>query len=165
VSLACAPPVRVETEAPPGADLTRYATFFRAPPPVESDGLPRYDAELGARIQAEIARAFEAKGYRPASPEAADLEVAFRVSGEPRSRLVNASDPDADYQVVEDYVEGALAIEITAAAGGDRLWEGTGQTDLFTSGSLITTDVESAALQAVRDVLRELPGSRVAAPP
>jgi hypothetical protein len=162
-ALGCVGPVKVETEVEPGIDFSRLATFAQAEPPEDDPSRPRYTPEIGLRIQAEIASVLEAKGYEPAPRESADMEVAFVVSGESRSRRVVASDPDANYSVREDYTEGTLVITVFETGTGRLVWRGIGETDMVTSGSLLRSDVERVAVTTVRKVLAEFPRAPAAA--
>ncbi len=142
--------VHVTTQINSATDFSQFRTFSQDPPPEESPSSPRYTAALGALIQSEIARQLESKGLHPAR-EIADLRVAFRVSGAPRTRMVNAGDPDTDYYIPQEYREGALVIEVFDA-GGSAIWSGVGHRKVFQN-----TNVEKVALQAVDAILAEFP--------
>jgi hypothetical protein len=103
-------------------------------------------------VQREIARVLEDKGYSKAPLEGADMVVAFRSGGDPRSRFQYASDPETSSYVVQDYIEGTLAIDVFAAGGLEPVWHGAGQVDVFRENG-----VEDAAAQAVRAILAEFP--------
>lgn len=158
LGLACTA-VQVTIQADPETDFSRFATYAQLPPPTESPAAPRYTPALGERIQREIATTLEAKGYRAASAEQADIRVAFHVSNESRERIVNAGDPDVDYSVEQAYVEGTLEIDVIEAESGRRVWRGRGQTKILTSGSLIPEHVDSATLAEVRAILAKLPAA------
>jgi hypothetical protein len=157
-SLACTP-IQVVTDADPDTDFSRFSSYAQVPPPAESPALPNYSRALGARIQQEIASLLDAKGYRAARPEQADLRVAFHVSDTSRERLVVAPDPDANYQVLEPYLEGTLEIEVVDARSGRRVWHGHGQSVILTSGRLVRENVDSVALEEVRAMLKKFPAA------
>jgi hypothetical protein len=138
--------VEVETRSEPGADLSGLRSFAQASP-AESG-----DAGVAARVQREIARVLGDKGYTAAPLEGADMVVAFRAGGESRQRFQYASDPETSSYVVQEYIEGTLAIDVFAAGDRKPVWHGTGQVDIFREN-----DVEDAAAQAVRAILAEFP--------
>jgi hypothetical protein len=138
--------VEVTTQGEPGADFSALRSFAVAPP--EEEG----DAAVAARVQREITRVLEDKGYAAAPLEGADMVVAFRAGGETRSRYQYASDPDTSSYVARDYIEGTLAIDVFGAAGREPVWHGTGQVDVFRE-----RDVEDAAAQSVRAILAGFP--------
>lgn len=158
-SLACAQ-VQVATEVDPETDFARFSSYAQVPPPAETPAAPRYSAALGEKIQQEIASQLDARGYRAAPEDQADLRVGFNVSGSSRTRLVVAPDPDATYQVEQPYVEGTLEIDVVDARNGRRVWRGRGTAEILTSGQLIRESVEDTALGAVRAILAKFPARR-----
>jgi hypothetical protein len=153
--LACLP-VDVTTEAVPGTNIAQLATFVQTPPPAPEPTLPRYTQEIGTRVQQEIARALQAKGYRLVE-EGPDFEVAFVVSKVRGERLVDAGDPDANYEVLQPYVDGTLTILLRDPESKRLLWQGSGETQVFTGGALGGTDPEFVAVESTRKVLERLP--------
>lgn len=156
IALGCVP-VEVETWTEPDADLSHFATYAQAPLPEDEPEKAPYTPALGERIQTEIARVLDDKGYRAAPRGRADMTVAFVVAGQSRSRIVNAGDPDTDYYVPESYTEGTLIIDVFDARTGRRVWRGIGQSDLVTSGRLVPDDPERAAVEATRKILAAFP--------
>lgn len=154
--------VDVQTEAQSGTSPAAFTTYVQAPPPETAPDAPRYDAAMGERLQREIASLLDAKGYRRVDSDQADLAVGFELTGQPRTKIVNAGDPDVDYYESRAYVEGTLRIEIVNARTDELLWEGVGKTDYFTTGALIPTDVARAAVQTARAILEKLPPARPA---
>ncbi len=152
LALAGCTTVDVTTQLEPGAELARYRTYVLAPAPWPGASAPSYTEAAGERLLAEIARQLDARGYRDAGGEPADLLVAFHVSGESRSRMVNAADPDTDYYVEQHYVEGTLMIEVLDNLSRQPLWRGSGTRPIFRE-----RDAERAGIEAVRAILAELP--------
>lgn len=138
--------VSVTTRTRPGADFSGLTSFAQEASDRDAD------AAVAARVQSEIARVMEAKGYAEAPLDSADMVVAFRGSGKSRERLEDAGDPDADFYVVQDYIEGTLVIEVFAHGGETPLWHGTGEVDVSTEANL-----EKAAAKAVEAVLKDFP--------
>jgi len=151
VALGCAE-VQVTARAMPGTDFSGFATYAQA--------AAEPDAASAGRIRGEIARALEAKGYRAAPQESADLRVAFRVGGEERIRQKNAGDPDANYFVEQNYVEGTLVIEIFASDRADPIWIGTGRSDSFQGER-----AEERVAGAARAILASFPPASASATP
>jgi hypothetical protein len=143
-ALGCAA-VQVATQATPETDFSRFATYAHAPA-AESD------AAAAGEVRREIARVLEAKGYRAAPPERADLLVAFRLAGEERTRQKNAGDPDANYYVVQSYVEGTLAIDVFAAGRAEPVWVGSARSD-----ALRESRAQEAVAGAVEAILETFP--------
>ena len=125
VASACVP-VHVTTEVAPGSDFTRYSSYAQAPPPVPPPGAEGSQREARAArtasIRATIDTTLQEKGYFPASPDEADLIVGFSFGGESVVRLVNASDPDTDYEVPQQFEQGTLVLTVTDRRDGRRLW-------------------------------------------
>jgi len=147
--------VPVTTELEPGAELSGLRSYVLVPPAAESLAAP-YDERIAERVEREIVAALDEKGFRAAPAAEADLQVGFRLSAEPQSRVVNVGDPDADFYEVERYVEGTVRIAVSDAAGRP-LWRGRSTSELLLSGRLITTDVEATAVEQVRAILAEFP--------
>ena len=157
-ALGCATPVAVTIEPTPGAEVARARTYAQAPAPPATATLPRYDAAVAEQIQLEIARQLAAKGYET-DATAPDLRVAFRVSEESQTRMVLSSDPDANYSVPQESVEGALVIEVWNHAEDRLLWVGVGREQLFAHD-----DPAHAAVRAVQAILAELPAAAATTP-
>lgn len=145
VAWGCAP-VRVTTEATPGTDFSRFRTYAQNVP--QDAGV----ASVRDRVELEIARQLEAKGYRPAPVQEADLVVTFRGDRVSKTRTQDAGDPDANYYVVRDYVEGTLTIDVYERATRELVWHGVGRVDLSRQA-----DVPDAAARAVERVLARFP--------
>lgn len=142
--LGCAD-LRVATQATPGTDFSRFATYAQAPP------APHEGADRD-RVRREIARVLAAKGYRTAPLEVADLRVAFSLGGEERVREKVSGDPDANYYVEENVVEGTLAIHVYASGRADPVWVGTARSDALRAGR-----AEDEVAGAVEAILRTFP--------
>jgi len=158
LSLACAP-IHVSIRVEPGANVAQYATYVQAPPPEDDPDETHFTPEIAVRMQAEIDRILQQKGYRPVAEAQAQMRVAYLVTGVSTTRLVNAGDPDADYYVNETLIDGTLVIDVLDPKSGERFWHGTGETEIVTSGTLFTASSMSTALRAVRKVLHHFPQS------
>jgi hypothetical protein len=154
LALGCAS-VDVTTDAKPGTDFSRYATYVQEPAPETQT--PGYTPLVGSEVQSAIAGSLDAKGYRAAPAGEADLKVAFRISSRAGVRSVNAADPDTDDYVPEGFVDEALVIEVLDARSNERLWQGVGRAELVTSGALIRDRPESTAVEAAKEIMAEFP--------
>ena len=140
--------IPVDTWMEPGIELSEFDTFHIVPPP---EGIPR----VRDRIAIEIAEELEARGYRPAPIDTADMLVVFRGSAERRTRTRSRGDPDAWHaRVTERYVAGTLVVDIFDKRGDNRnrVWHGVAEVELASSDEL-----EQDAERAVRAILAELP--------
>jgi hypothetical protein len=153
-ALACAP-VQVETRLEPGADPARFATFAHGS---LADDDSRDAAEAGMteisapRIRAEIEEALEARGYRQAPLDEADMVVSHLVDAAWSVQMRNAGQPEADYYVPVKVLEGRIQIDVYRAADMSRLWHGVGETDVPPG-----TDPNWAASQVVEAILEKFP--------
>lgn len=187
--LACAP-VSVTTETMPGADFSRYATYelvfgvaVEAPAPGGGDAAAIDAAEAaeaaGAAgadaagrgtetsreserqsVREAIVTALRAKGYREADSPPADLLVGYTVRSAEVVRLVDAGEPDANFERPRNFAAETLAVSASDAGSGELLWRGTAKTETPTSGALVTEDPRKALLEAVRRVMSEFPAAR-----
>lgn len=158
--LAACVPVQVTVEMDPASSPARFESYAQAPAPEDDPSKPHYDSEIGERIQAEIDRRLRAKGYQRRPAQEAELTVSFLVSGHTTVRMVNAADPDTDFDVPEEFAEGTLVISVFETDGGKRLWRGTGETEVMTRGALIDGDPEKTWIRSVQKVLERFPAAR-----
>lgn len=136
--------VQVTTRAEPGTDFSRFATYAQAPPP---------EAPLvGEAVRAEIDKVMQTKGYREAPIADADMVVAFHSSGASRARRELSPDPDTNYYVVENYIEGTLTIDVFERGGRKPVWHGVGKMDVDDE-----RQAPRVAAEAVREILAEFP--------
>lgn len=142
-ALGCAQ-VQVTTHAEPGTDFGRFSTYAQAPAP--------HAPVVGERVHAEIAKVMQEKGYREVSPDQADMVVAFRTSGSSRSETTLSPDPDVNYYVVRNTIEGTLAIEIFDRSEHKVVWHGEGKLDIADE-----REAPQAAARAVEAILARFP--------
>ena len=136
-------------------DFSAYRTFSQAPPPKAAPNLIGYTSIVGGQIQDEIASQLQAKGFRAASPETADLVVVTSISGQQRTDLV--SDGGGWYGGYGDtytvrYVEGTMIIDIFDRAKKQLIFHGWDQKQIFSS-SADTKEV----LKSVDEILAKFP--------
>ncbi len=153
--IACLP-VRVTTETAPGVDVSQLVSFVQAPPPPQDPTMPLYTPEIGARLSAEIAQALAAKGYRRVD-EGGDFELRFLIKRVEGEKLVNAGDPDADYYILRPYVDGTVTILVLDPKTREPLWQGSGETQVFTSGAIPRPNLDEVAADTARSVIDRLP--------
>lgn len=142
---ACAP-VHVTIHALPGSDVSRFETYAQATPTAGAD------AAIAAQVRSEIDQELQARGYRPAPLDEADMVVSFQGRSASRARYANAGDPDANYYVVRNYTEGTLEIDVFEPGTQTPVWRGVGRADLYSEREL-----QKAADRAVRAILAEFP--------
>jgi hypothetical protein len=151
IALGCVN-IDVKTDYDPAHDFSSYRTYALAPEGGDPDGAVRQ------RVTAELTQAMAARGFEPAAKDRADLLVAFRESGRQRERIVDAGDPDTNYNILQSYTEGTLDIAIVERTTNERIWHGVGETDIVHA-----RDIPGAAARAVSAVLRDFPPGRAAA--
>jgi hypothetical protein len=112
------------------------------------------------RIREAIESALRDKGYRAADASRADLVVGYTIRGEEVVRLVDAGDPDTNFEQPRRYAKDTLVVTASDAESGAFLWRGRGATESATSGALVNEDPEKRLLEAVRRVMATFPGAR-----
>ncbi len=138
----------------PDADFRRYRTFASAPAPTERpEALPGYGPLAAARIQRMIETVLEEKGYRKAEADEADLVVAFRVTGQPRTDIQSFGGwyywPEI---YTTHYVEASFVVDVFDRKTKRAVWQGWAGTRLFGSGF-----DEGKTEQVVRAVMSRFP--------
>ena len=109
----------------PDVDFAKYETFAEAPlPDIKPKALVGYSDITGRRIQGEITKALQAKGYEKVSKSKADMVVAFSVSGEPRAEIVGGGPGWYGNTYTQHYVEGHLVINLYDAKSKQLVWHG-----------------------------------------
>jgi hypothetical protein len=136
--------VQVTTHAEPGTDFSRLTSYAQAAAP--------HAPVVGERVRAEIAQVMQEKGYQEAPLDEADMVVAFHSSGESRARSELAPDPDTNYYVVRNYIEGTLTIDVFERGGHEPVWRGVGKMDIKNE-----REAPRVAAEAVRAILDRFP--------
>jgi hypothetical protein len=141
LALACASPIRTEHDASPSADFSRYATFaWIGESPLApaaggsgSGGEPRRVDEgmIRSAVEAEL----EARGYRSAPSDAADLLVAFEVGSEKK--------------VVEEPVAGRATVYTAGYSHGSWYRSAPVRTRTYTEGTLSLDFFDRGSREAV----------------
>jgi hypothetical protein len=180
LALACASPIRTEHDASPSADFSRYATFAwigESPlaPTAEgsgSGGEPRRVDE--GMIQRAVEGELEARGYRPAPADAADLLVAFQVGSEQkvveqpvaaRATVYTAGNsPGSWYRSApvrtRTYTQGTLSLEFFARSTHEAVWVG------WASKRITGSDEPGPLIHAaVQRILADFPPAATPGPP
>jgi hypothetical protein len=175
LALACAIPIRTAYDANPNADFARYATFAwigESPlaPAAEasgSGGEPRRIDE--AMIQRAVDAGLDARGYRQAPQDAADLLVAFQVGSESRvverpvagrATVYTASNsPGRWYRSAavhtRTYTQGTLSLEFFDRRTHEAVWVGWASRRI--TGA---TEPGPVIQEAVTRILEDFPARR-----
>jgi hypothetical protein len=117
-------------------------------------------AKENPRVREAIESALRDKGYRAADTSRADLVVGYTIRGEEVVRLVDAGDPDTNFEQPRRYARNTLVVTASDGESGALLWKGRGATESATSGALVNEDPEKRLLEAVRHVMAAFPGAR-----
>ncbi len=143
---ASSTPVDVSLDVDPDTDFSTFETFAQADPPWDHP-------VVGERVQEEIRRVFESKGYRLTSMDEADLVVVFRGTGKRATRQVRVADPAALYYYrLQRYVEGTLEVDVFDSGQEKPVWVGVGMVDILSEAS-----TQAVAAHAVREILAGFP--------
>ena len=148
----CCSTIHVTTQVSPEADFSRVETFFLLPIPEPTASSQLYTRAIGESIQRRIAVELEAKGFRPAPREAADVEVAFSVTGRPRSEIRRVYDSEGYWFVRKEWTEKNFAINVIDGRRERLLWHGHARVDITRE-----KDAEPLAEAVVRKVLSGFP--------
>jgi len=150
--------IKASTDFVPGTNFTSYRTFVQSPPPTgRVKSLPGYTEILGQQIQQMIAADLQSKGYQPAEAQAADLLVAFSVSGQPRTDVVGTG---GGYgyggwgggTYTQHYVVGRLVIDIFDNRQKKLLWHGWADKEIFEASR-----DPKAVEQVVQAIMKKFP--------
>lgn len=136
---ACATAPRIQAEADPGADFSRYRSYaFFEPLAMEQSG---YSTYLTTRIRTAIQREMDARGYRydEAGP---DLLVNFQGFIRERTDVYSVPRSNVDFYYsywsrsyvavpiwydetrISQYTEGTLSVDLVDAARNHLVWTG-----------------------------------------
>jgi hypothetical protein len=144
LALACASPIRTEHDASPTAEFSRYATYaWIGESPLAAaaagSGIRREPRRVDeGMIRRAVDAELEARGYRTAAPDAADLLVGFEVGSE--KKVVEEQVPGratvytAGYSYgtwyrsapvrIRTYTEGTLSLEFFERSSHQAVWVG-----------------------------------------
>ncbi len=159
----------VSTQYKPNADFADIKTFAVLPMPSQITGAdPGLMVKLAGPATQAIIESLEAKGYRQASKESADIWVGLHGELLPRTQVIDtgyippvyadpwyAAYPYQPSQIVRNYEQGILAIEIYDNSGGkgDLEWVGW-TTKKRAPGADINVD---NVLAGIREILADFP--------
>lgn len=145
--LGCGGGIEVRTMSAPDAGFATLHTFRMLAGPARRDGRPATGADdpmisnsiANRAIRAQIAKAFEERGYTVAD-QAADFGVAFYATA--REKL-DASNWDYGYpfyprwprspvlaQTITQYTEGSVVVDVVKLDTRELLWRGEGKAEL-----------------------------------
>ena len=121
------------------ADFSQYKTFAQAPPPKADENLPGYTEIEGQRLQDEIARILEARGFKKVDdPKTADFFVSFSLTGQPRADVWGTGGIGWGYYggtgagiSTTHYIHANLTINMYDAADRKLVWHGWTTKDFF----------------------------------
>jgi hypothetical protein len=163
VAAGCAP-VSVETRTRPGTDLARFATVY-VDRVVSTSGLPTEDRdkpfesgqpfEDAMRIQGE--KLLEAKGYRLAAPEEAQLRVEIEAVRQEVARQIWSSDPDANYYVTRDVPEAIVIVHVLERGETEESWRGQAKSRLPDRDLLVGPTPEEVWMNVLAEALDRIP--------
>ena len=142
------------------ADFSQYKTFAQAPPPKAEANLPGYTEIEGQRLQDEIARILEARGFQQVDDaNDADFFVSFSVTGQPRADVWGTGGGAWGYYggasvgvSTTHYIHANLTINMYDATERKLVWHGWTTKDFFAGQG----DSDGAS-EAVRLILGTFP--------
>ncbi len=161
-ALGCATPIRVDSEFDRSADFSRLRSYAYLVRPDSAPLDERIDAELlTARVQRAADRALGARGYVKDIHANPDFLIAYHALLGTRidvSRIINLeaftyrswAQPLRTEQIISEYEEGTIILDIIDARSRQLLWRGYGQTRVDLDG----TSRERA--QRLREVITEI---------
>lgn len=166
---ACTTVPKVQTQYKPTANFSEVKTFAVLPMPSQITGAdPGVMVELAGPAKQAIIRDLEAKGYQQAPKSSADIWVGLHGELLPRTQVIDTgyvptgySDPWLDSypyqptQIVRNYEQGTLAIEIYDNDGGegDLSWVGW-TTTKRAAGAAINVD---KTIAGIHEILADFP--------
>jgi len=137
--------VPVTTRSEPDVDFSSFRTYAQI-------SSPSAQPDVAEAIEEAIRQALDAKGYRTAPVDEADLVVSYRATAEPGVRRVNAGDPDTDFYVTKPSIAKTVAVSFFDGPSREIVWHGVGQADLTRE-----RDAPAAARRVVEAVLAAFP--------
>ena len=148
--------IRANSDYTEGTDFSALRTFAPAPPPKEiPEALPGYSAITAQHIQNLIGSKLEAKGFRRATAQRADMLVAFSVGGEARTDLVGTGGGYYGWggsTYTQHYVVGRIVIDILDGRSQKLIWHGWATKEIFESAS-----DDKAIEEVVEAILKKFP--------
>lgn len=168
---ACTTVPKVQTQYNPQADFSDVKTFALLPMPSQITGAdPGLMVELAGPASDTIISDLEAKGYQLAPKDSADIWVSMHGELLPRTQVIDTGLPSApayydagwygaypyaNQQIVRNYEQGTLAIEIfkNKSDSGDLSWVGW-TTQKRAPGAPVNID---KALASIREILADFP--------
>lgn len=146
-------------------DFSEYKTFAQAPPPKADPNLPGYTEIAGQRLQDEITRILEARGFRRVDDaKEADFFVSFSITGQPRSDVWGTGGGAWGFYggsavgiSTTHYIHANLTINMYDAAERKLVWHGWTTKDIFAGQG----DREGA-IKAVQLILETFPPGTMA---
>ena len=175
---ACAPSVKVRSDADPGVDLRQYQTYdFFSQMGIEGDN---YSNLLGQHFRAAIGSQMDGRGYRKS--EAAQLLVNVSIGAEEKIRVNTYTEPylyggyygRAGYGMygspwgypgttrtsVHQYTEANVFIDLVDASRHEMVWQGVAT---FTLTAKMQEQLRESVQNTVASVFAEFPVAPVAA--
>ncbi|WP_309398727.1 DUF4136 domain-containing protein [Cerasicoccus maritimus] len=168
---ACSRVPKVQTQANPQANFSDIKTFAVLPLPTQITGAdPGAMVEIAGPAKAAIVGDMEAKGYQQVSQ--ADADILVNLHGEllPRTQVIDTGIapppgyygdpwitgyPYASQQIVRNYEQGTLAIEISKNVGGQPQLEWVGwTTSKRAPGAKINVD---NVVAGIHEILADFP--------
>jgi hypothetical protein len=175
---ACAPSVKVRSDAEPGVDLRQYQTYdFFSQLGIEGDN---YSNLLGQHFRAAIGSEMDARGYRKsATPQ---LQVNVSIGAEEKIRVNTYTDPylyggyygragygmyggpwgypGATHTTVHQYTEANVFIDLVDANQHKMVWQGVAT---FTLTEKMQEQLGESVRNTVASVFAEYPVAPAAA--
>jgi hypothetical protein len=175
---ACAPSVKVRSDADPGVDLRQYQTYdFFSQMGIEGDS---YSNLLGQHFRAAIGSQMDARGYRKS--ETPQLQVNVSIAAEEKVRVNTYTDPylyggyygragygmygspwgypGATHTTVHQYTEANVYIDLVDATRHEMVWQGVAT---FTLTEKMQEQLRESVENTVASVFAEFPVAPAAA--
>ncbi|MBE2212738.1 MAG: DUF4136 domain-containing protein [Opitutaceae bacterium] len=177
VSLAgCATKTSLKVEQKPGVDWSKYRTYAVLPMTETLPGGSKtiIEAVLPA-IQDSIARGFEAKGYKVASPESADVVINVTAGWLPKVNVTNWNyvpgyvgsnwyGSYTDFAIssgmvqVDTFEQGRMAVQTYDAKTREMIWVGFG-TAIKDERASVPERVQKIR-EAIAELLAQIPAAK-----
>jgi len=168
LALSACSTVQVKTDWDPDANFTGLHTWAWQAATRNMTGNPRLDDPLvHKRIQAAIATALAARGYKQLAEGKADFEVAYHVAIEQKLDAQTIYTGYGPYRgwgmagahtVVDSYDLGTLMIDFISPVTNSVIWRGTAQSRL--QDLKTPEDREKRVQEVVDEVLDKFPPDR-----
>lgn len=166
---ACTTVPKVKSQYDPQADFADVKTFAVLPMPTQITGAdPGAMVEIAGPAKQAIISSLEAKGYTQAPEATADILVNMHGELLPRTQVIDTgyvpnyygdpwlnTYPYGSQQIVRNYEQGTLAIEISKDTGGQRDLEWVGwTTQKRAPGAKINVD---SVVSGIHEILADFP--------